>query len=77
MLKITKSQAVRLDFAFAWDEESFPYLLEDYTGLKAKPVSMFQIFDGADDYIGDTHNDTLNDIFRKAGIEVVDDDSLE
>ena len=77
MLKITKSQAARLDFAFSWDEESFPYLLEDYTGLKAKPVSMFQIFDGADDYIGDTHNDTLNDIFRKAGIEVVDDDSLE
>lgn len=73
MLKITKSQAVRLEFAYSWDEESFPYLLEDYTGLKAKPVSMFQIFDGADDYIGDTHNDTLNDIFRKAGIEVVDD----
>lgn len=73
MLKITKSQAVRLDFVFSWDEESFPYLLEDYTGLKAKPVSMFQIFDGADDYIGDTHNNTLNDIFRKAGIEVVDD----
>lgn len=72
MLKITKSQAARLDFVFSWDEESFPYLLEDYTGLKAKPVSMFQIFDGADDYIGDTHNDTLNDIFRKAGIEVVD-----
>lgn len=77
MLKITKSQAARLDFVFSWDEESFPYLLEDYTGLKAKPVSMFQIFDGADDYIGDTHNDFLNDIFRKAGIEVVDDDSLE
>lgn len=73
MLKITKSQAARLDFVFSWDEESFPYLLEDYTGLKAKPVSMFQIFDGADDYIGDTHNNTLNDIFRKAEIEVVDD----
>lgn len=71
MLKITKSQAARLDFAFSWDEENFPYLLEDYTGLKARQVSMFQIFDGGDDYIGDTHNCTLSEILRKAGIEVV------
>lgn len=73
VLKITKSQAEKLDFAFSWDEESFPYLLEDYTGLKAKEVTMFQIFDGGDNYIGDTHNCTLSEILRKAEIEVVDD----
>lgn len=77
MLKITKSQAENLSFVCDWDEERFPYLLKEYTGLEAKPVSMFQIFDGGDDYIGDTHNCTVNDILRKAGIEVVDDDSVE
>ena len=46
--------------------------LEEYTGLTARPVIMMQIFDG-DDYVGNTHNDLLRDILRKAGIEVVED----
>lgn len=72
MIKITQRQAENLSFVMSWDEEHFPFLLEDYTGLEAKSVSMFQIFDGGD-YVGDTHNCTISDILRRAGIEVVDD----
>lgn len=72
-LKITRQQADELAFAFTWDEENFPQLLEKYTGMLAKPVSMFQIFDDGGDYIGDSWNNTTYDMLRKAGIEVVED----
>lgn len=74
-LGITREQFDRLEALFAWDEEAFVQLLEDYTGLTSRKITVFQIFDGCFDdiYIGNTHDDMVSDILRRAGIEVIED----
>lgn len=72
-LGITREQFDRLESLFAWDEEAFVQLLEDYTGLTSRKVTVFQIFDCSLDYIGNTHDDSVRDILRRAGIEVNED----
>lgn len=71
--KLTRQEANDLSEVFTWDEDSFPEILEEYTGLQAKPARMFLVYDSAGDYVGNTHNDTIGDILRKAGIEVTED----
>ena len=71
--KLTSQEADDLSEVLIWDEDSFPEILVEYTGLQAKPARMFLVFDQAGDYVGNTHNDTVYDILRKAGIEVTED----
>lgn len=71
--KLTRQEADDLSEVLTWDEESFPETLAEYTGLQAKPARMFLVFDQAGDYVGNTHDDTINDILRRAGIEVIED----
>ena len=71
--KLTSQEADDLSEVLTWDEESFPEILEEYTGLQAKPARMFLVFDQAGDYVGNTHNDMISDILRRAGIEVTED----
>lgn len=68
--KITNEEFENLSEILIWDEESFAEALEEHTGLQAKPARMFLVFDSAGNYVGNTHNDTLYDILRRAGIEV-------
>ena len=68
--KITNEEFDNLSEILIWDEESFAEVLEEHTGLQAKPARMFLVFDEAGDYVGNTHNDKLYDILRRAGIEV-------
>lgn len=74
-LEITREQFDQLESLFAWDEEGFVNLLEDYTGLTSRRITVYQIFDGCFDdiYVGNTHDDLLTDILHKAGIEVIED----
>lgn len=71
--KLTSQETDDLSEVLTWDEDSFPEILEEYTGLQAKPARMFLVFDRAGDYVGNTHYDTIGDILRKAGIEVTED----
>ena len=71
-VKLTKQEADDLSEVLTWDEDSFPEILEEHTGLQAKPARMFLVFDAAGDYVGNTQDDTVNDILRKAGIEVIE-----
>ena len=71
--KLTRQEADDLSEVLTWDEDNFPETLEEYTGLQAKPARMFLVFDQAGDYVGNTHNETIYDILRRAGIEVVED----
>ena len=71
--KLTQQEVEDLSEVLIWDEDSFPEILEEYTGLQAKPARMFLVFDQAGDYVGNTHNDALSDILRRAGIEMIED----
>lgn len=71
--KLTSQDANDLSEVLIWDEDSFPEILAEYTGLQAKPARMFLVFDQDGDYVGNTHNDTVDDILRRAGIEVTED----
>lgn len=71
--QITVKQYWDLHHAITWEEDRFPEMLENYTGLIAKKVTMLQIFDSCGDYIGNTYNDSIGDLMRKAYIEVIED----
>ncbi len=50
--------------------EEFHHLLEKYTGIEARPYTAYQYFDGADNYVGDSNEDTVKEILDRAYIRV-------
>ena len=46
---------------------------ENITGIVVKPYTGYQFFDVADNYLGDNGPDSIMDILKNAGIEVVNE----
>ena len=70
---ITIDQYEQLDDAKAFDIDEYHELLEEYTGIVARPYTGYSYYDAAGDYIGDSSCDTVQDLLKCAYIEVVDD----
>lgn len=45
-------------------------LLEEYTGIKAKPYTEYQFYDAEGEYIGDSQWMDLDDLLEAAGIKL-------
>ena len=70
---ITKEQLEEIEeLLFCFDRETAFGLLEEYTGIKAKPYTAWAFYDDADNYIGNSDNDNLRDLLDSAYIKVVD-----
>ena len=67
---ITIEQLEELREAESISRLDFNGLLEDYTGIKAKPYTAFYYEDSAGNWVGDSDNDEVNDILQRAYIEV-------
>ncbi len=70
--KISKEQYKNLRDARIFDENKFHKLLEEYTGILTKPCTVYEYYDAAGDYIGDSHNYTLDELLKSAYVEVDD-----
>lgn len=68
--EITRQQLEDLKDARSFGVPSeFHRLLEEYTGIEARPYTAYQYFDGADNYVGDS-DDTVKEILDSAYITV-------
>lgn len=69
--KITQEQMDELKYCLVSRKDKFPALLEEYTGIIAKPYIAFQYFDQHENYICDSDNCSLEDLMEEEEIEVV------
>lgn len=71
--KITRKQLCELSDAFDFGRLSeFHEMLEEYTGIVAKPYTAYQYFDEFGNYIGDSNDFELLDLLQNARLEVVE-----
>lgn len=70
--KITKEQLADLDDAF--DINRYHRLLEEYTGIVARPYIAYSYYDSAGDYLGDSGCNDTRDLLKLAYIEVTDNE---
>ena len=70
MSYITAEQLEELREAESISRLDFNGLLEDYTDIKAKPYTAFYYEDGAGNWVGDSADDEVGDILRRAYIKV-------
>ncbi len=71
MNTITREQYEDLkDAQLFGTREEYHRLLEEYTGIEARSYTAYQYYDGADNYVGDSNEDTLHDILDRAYITV-------
>ncbi len=71
MKTITREQYEELDDARMFGTiGEYHRMLEEYTGIEARAYTAHQYFDGADNYVGDSNEDTLKDILNRAYIKV-------
>lgn len=71
--KITKQQYDELVDAYEFDEQEFIEKLEEYTGITRRSYTAYDYYSGCDNYIGNSEDFDLDDILRKAYVEVVED----
>ena len=75
--KITQDQYQELLDAYeemtGWDRHEGIIIFEKLTGIEVKPYTGYQFYDAAGNYLGDDQWDNVDDILRKAEIEVVED----
>ena len=72
-MTITKAQLEEIEEARLWGDKKDAYaLLEEYTGIKAKPYIVYSFYDEADNYIGDDENYTIRDLLENAYIDVIE-----
>ena len=70
-MKITKEQYEELVESRIWDsKEDFHKLLEEVTGIEAKPYKGYSYFDSAGNFIGDSNEVSVRDLLNGAFIEV-------
>ena len=67
---ITIEQLEELRDAESNSTREFNELLEEYTGITAKPYTAFYYEDSAGNWVGDSSNDEVNDLLQRAYIEV-------
>ena len=71
MKTITREQYEDLkDAQLYGTQEEYHRMLEEYTGIEARPYTAHQYFDGADNYVGDSNEDTLKEILGRAYITI-------
>ena len=71
--KISKEQYEELCQSEVFDSrEEFNKVLEQITGITAKPYVSYSYYDGADNYIGYSDSNILIDLLKNAYIEVGD-----
>lgn len=68
---ITEQQRQELEDSTAYGMNEFHRLLEEYTGIEARPYRAYQYFDNCGNYIGDSHNSGLSDLLEAAYVKVV------
>lgn len=69
---ITTAQYNELSNAnFIYGTEAFHKLLEEYTGIEAKPYTVYAYYDAAGNYVGCNENDDLDSILQSAYISVL------
>lgn len=73
---ITTEQYELLSDLRIYDRPKFHERLKEYTGIVARHYDAFEYYDNENDYIGDSTNDTLEDLLRCANIYVDDGSSI-
>ena len=69
--KISKDQYYDLCQSKIWDStDRFHRMLEQMTGITAKPYVGYQYFDSLDNYIGDSNDSTVSDLLSNAYIKI-------
>ena len=75
---ITKEQLAEIEDALSCSDRETAYgLLEEYTGIKAKPYTAWAFYDDADNWVGDSDNYTINDLLDNAYIKIVEEGGAE
>ena len=70
MTFITQEQFEELEVARVIGNEEFHGLLEDYTGIVAKPYTAFDYYDSCGNYLGDSQDYTTRELLDSAYIKV-------
>ena len=73
--KITKDQYEELLDAgeeLNWNQSNAIKTFEGF-GIEVKPYTGYQFYDAVGNFLGDDNYDSIDDILRKAEIEVVED----
>lgn len=71
MREIAKEQLEELEQARSYGcKGDFNDLLEEYTGIEARPYTAFQYYDSADNFVGDSDNYDVREILENAYITV-------
>ena len=73
---ITRRQEDELYDAMV-DTWEFNRLLNEYTGIEARPYTAYAYFDSAGDYIANIEFDDFGELLADAGIEVVEEGELD
>lgn len=73
MDRITIKQYDEL-YAERFNTKEFNNLLEEYTGIIAKPYTNYQYFDEAGNYIGDSDNYSVHELLKNAYIKIVNEE---
>ena len=70
-MKITNEQYIELSESRCWDsKEDFHKLLEEVTGIEARPYTGYSYFDSAGNFIGDSNEVCVRDLLNNAYIEI-------
>lgn len=73
MTYITKSQLKEIEEAGCYSIREYHEKLKEYVGIDAEPYEVYQYFDAAGNYIGNS-DDSLEGLLESAYIEVIDDE---
>ncbi len=75
---ITKEQLAEIEDVLSRSDRETAYgLLEEYTGIKAKPYTAWAFYDDADNWVGDSDHYTINDLLDNAYIKIVEKGGAE
>jgi hypothetical protein len=69
---ITKEQLKEIEEAYAFSKEDGFELLEECTGIVARPYTAYLFYDEADNCVGDSDNYDIRDLLENAYIKVVE-----
>ena len=70
MTFITQKQFEELEVARERGTEEFHGVLEEYTGIVAKPYTAFDYYDSCGNYLGDSVDYTTRELLNSAYIKV-------
>ena len=75
---ITKKQLEEIEEAGCWGDRTDAYeLLEEYTGIAAKPYTAWNFYDEYGNYVGNSDDYSIRDLIENAYIDVVDESEEE